>query len=104
MPTTLGPHTVKDWLATSEGERWELIHGNLVMTEDIFGNSSLAGEIEWKIRNYLEAVPVGIVRQNVAFHFPGLMDADREGWCPTSATSRGASLPRSTAEPMSKKG
>ncbi|VVM04491.1 Uma2 family endonuclease [Methylacidimicrobium tartarophylax] len=83
MPTTtLGPSTVKDWLATPEGEHWELIHGNLVMTEEAWGNSSLAGEIEWKLRSYLAAHPSGIVRRNVAFSFPEILDAEREGVVP----------------------
>ncbi len=83
MPvTTLGPHTVKDWLATPEGEHWELIHGNLIMTEETFGNSSLAVEILGEIRDHLIHHPLGIVRNNVAFHFPGIPGADREGVVP----------------------
>ena len=83
MPaTTLGPYTVKDWLATPEGEHWQLIHGNLIMTEESFGNSSLAGEILRRIGNYLDAHPIGIVRHNIAFSFPEILDADREGVVP----------------------
>ncbi|WP_018291816.1 Uma2 family endonuclease [Verrucomicrobium sp. 3C] len=82
MPTTLGPSTVKDWLATPEGKHWELIHGNLIMTEETGGNSGLAGEIEWRIRSYLDGRSSGIVRHNVAFSFPEILDADREGVVP----------------------
>jgi Uma2 family endonuclease len=83
MPTTtLGPSTVKDWLATPEGEHWELIHGKLIMTEAAWGNSSLAGEIEFEIGLYLRRRPLGIVRHNVAFSFPEILDADREGVVP----------------------
>ncbi len=83
MPTTtLGPYTVKDWLATPEGEHWQLIHGNLVMTEETGGNSRLAGKIEWEIRKYLEAHPLGVVEHNIAFTFPRIMDANREGVVP----------------------
>ncbi|MDD2675965.1 MAG: Uma2 family endonuclease [Methylacidiphilaceae bacterium] len=83
MPTTiLGPSTVKDWLATPEGERWELIHGNLIMTEETGGNSGLAGEIEFEIGLYLRRRLLGIVRHNVAFSFPAILDADREGVVP----------------------
>ncbi len=83
MPaTTVGPHTVKDWLATPEGEHWELIHGNLVMTEETRGNSKLAGEIEREIGNHLDTHPTGSVERNVAFSFPEILDADREGVVP----------------------
>lgn len=82
MTTTLGPHTVQDWLATPEGEHWELIHGNLVVTEERAGNSGLAGEIEVDLKIYLRVHPLGIVRRNIAFHFPGILDAEREGVVP----------------------
>lgn len=82
MPTTLGPYTVKDWLATPEGEPWQLIRGNLVRTEEVYGNSSLAWEIGRKIEGYLDHHPSGIVRNNVAFSFPGILDGDREGVVP----------------------
>ncbi|WP_018290127.1 Uma2 family endonuclease [Verrucomicrobium sp. 3C] len=83
MPTTtFGPHTVKDWLATPEDEHWELIHGNLIMTQETAGNSGLAGEIERRIGNYLEQHPLGIVRHGIAFSFPGILAPDREGVVP----------------------
>ncbi|MDD4933687.1 MAG: Uma2 family endonuclease [Methylacidiphilaceae bacterium] len=83
MPTmTFGPRTVKDWLATPEGEHWELIHGNLIVTEETGDNSRLAGRIEWEIRKYLEGHPLGVVERNIAFAFPGTTDADREGVVP----------------------
>ncbi|VVM07327.1 Uma2 family endonuclease [Methylacidimicrobium tartarophylax] len=83
MPTTtLGPYTVKDWLATPEGEHWELIDGNLVMTEEATGNSRLAKEIELEIGFYLRRQPLGSVERNIAFCFPGITDADREGVVP----------------------
>jgi Uma2 family endonuclease len=83
MPTTTpGPHTVKDWLATPEGEHWELIHGNLLMTEETGGNSRLAGEIALEIGLSLRQHPLGIVERNIAFHFPGILDAEREGVVP----------------------
>ncbi len=83
MPTTtLGPHTVKDWLATPEGEHWELIHGNHVKTEESFGNSSFAGEVGREIWTYLKPNPFGVVERNIAFCFPGIMDGDREGVVP----------------------
>ncbi|MDD2676772.1 MAG: Uma2 family endonuclease [Methylacidiphilaceae bacterium] len=83
MPTkTFGPRTVKDWLATPEGEHWELIHGNLIMTEETGDNSRLAGEIEWEIRKYLDPHPLGVVERNIAFTFHGTIDADREGVVP----------------------
>ncbi|MDD2676335.1 MAG: Uma2 family endonuclease [Methylacidiphilaceae bacterium] len=82
-PTTAyGPHSIKDWLATPEGEHWELIHGNLVMTEERFDNSRLAAEIERSLGNYLEIHRLGIVAHHIAFRFPGIMDADREGIVP----------------------
>lgn len=77
MPTTtLGPHTVKDWFATPEGKHWELIHGNLVMTEESFGNSRLAWEIGRKIEDYLDSHPSGIVGNNIAFVFPGVQGTE----------------------------
>jgi len=83
MPTAaFGPHTVKDWLATPEGEHWELIHGNLILTRETADNSGLAGEIERRIGNYLDQHPLGIVRRGIAFSFPGIMDPDREGVVP----------------------
>ncbi|VVM07329.1 hypothetical protein MAMT_01688 [Methylacidimicrobium tartarophylax] len=83
MPTTtLGPHTVKDWLATPEGEHWELIHGNLLMTEETGGNSRLAWKIGVELEKHLDIHPSGIVGRNIAFHFPGILDAEREGVVP----------------------
>ncbi|WP_018289521.1 Uma2 family endonuclease [Verrucomicrobium sp. 3C] len=83
MPTTtLGPYTVKDWLATPEGEHWELIHGNLVMTEESFGNSRMVYEVWRRIDDYLDDHPSGIMMNNIAFCFPGITDADREGVVP----------------------
>ncbi|WP_020494457.1 Uma2 family endonuclease [Verrucomicrobium sp. 3C] len=83
MPTTAcGPHTIKDWLATPVGEHWQLIHGNLIITEETADNSSLAGEIEVELALYLREERRGIVRRNIAFSFPGIMDADHEGVVP----------------------
>ena len=80
--TTLGPRTVNDWLATPEGEHWELIHGKLVMTEETGGNSRLAWKIGVGIEKYLESNSCGIVEHNIAFTFPGIAYADREGVVP----------------------
>ncbi|MDD2676518.1 MAG: Uma2 family endonuclease [Methylacidiphilaceae bacterium] len=83
MPTTtIGPHTVKDWLATPEGEHWELIHGNLVMTEESFANSDLAYEIWRRVENDLDNHPSGIMRNSIAFYFPEIIEADRAGVVP----------------------
>ncbi|QSR84084.1 Uma2 family endonuclease [Methylacidimicrobium sp. B4] len=78
----LGPYTLKDWLSTPEGEHWELIHGNLVMTGETAGNSKLARKILVALDNYLERHPLGEAAHNTAFGFPGIIDLDREGVVP----------------------
>ncbi len=82
MPAMIGTKTIQDWLATPEGEHWELIHGNLVMTEETFGNSRLARLVERKIEGYIDTRSSGTVERNIAFSFPGIVDADREGVVP----------------------
>ncbi|MDD4932870.1 MAG: Uma2 family endonuclease [Methylacidiphilaceae bacterium] len=82
LTMTLGPHTVKDWLATPEGEHWELIHGNLIMTEEAWDNSRLAWKIGIQLEKHLDTHPSGIVGRNIAFYFPEIMDADGEGVVP----------------------
>ena len=80
--TSFGPRTVKDWLATPEGEHWELIHGKLIMTEETGGNSRLARKILVALENYLERHPLGEAAHNTALSFPGIAAADREGVVP----------------------
>ncbi len=82
MTTTLGPYTVKEWLATPVGEHWQLIGGNLIITEESYGNSRLAKEIELEIGFYLRQQPLGTIERNVAFRFPEIANADREGVVP----------------------
>jgi Uma2 family endonuclease len=80
--TTLGSHTVKDWLSTPEGEHWQLIHGRLILTEETYANSSLAREIEVEMALYLREHPSGVVDRQIAFSFPGMAPSDREGVVP----------------------
>ena len=64
------------------GEHWQLIHGNLILTAKTADHSGLAGEIEVEMALYLREQRRGIVRRNIAFSFPGIADADREGVVP----------------------
>lgn len=91
MPAAIGAKTIQDWLATPEGEHWELIHGELCMTEESYGNSRLAGLIERKIANFLEEHPLGVVERNVAFVFPGI-HGTRNGLVPDLCFIPGAEL------------
>lgn len=52
------------------------------MREEAADNCGLAGRIEVRLENYLERHPLGIVRHQIAFSFPGILDADREGVVP----------------------
>ncbi|VVM08101.1 Uma2 family endonuclease [Methylacidimicrobium tartarophylax] len=83
MPTTAcDPQTSKDWPATPVGEYCQLIHGNLILTEETADHSGLAGKIEMEMALYLREQRRGIVRRNIAFSFPGIVDADHEGVVP----------------------